>query len=102
MSSTAVNLSQTLPQLFHRRNDSPDVPEDIDDHFNDPNWDYASSPSASTTTFVENNRSSWENKSFRSSDIETSSQYASTNAASKTDLHEPALQNECVFLYPQS
>ena len=94
MSSTAVNLSQTLPQLFHRRNDSPDVPEDIDDHFNDPNWDYASSPSASTTTFVENNRSSWEDKSFRSSDIENASQCESSVGPAKLEAREVALQNE--------
>ena len=94
MSSTAVNMAQSLPSLFHRRNDSPDVPEDIDDHFNDPNWDYeAPSPTATTTTFV-GDRSSWEEKSIRSSDIENSSRYESSNGASKVDLREAALQNE--------
>lgn len=97
MQSTAVRLHPTLPNLIHRRNDSPDVPEDIDDHFNDPNWDYsAPSPTATTATFVQNS-ASWENKSFRSSDIEMSSQYESTKGPSKVDLHDNVLQNEYVL-----
>lgn len=96
MSSTAVNSSPTYPQFIQRRNVSPDVPEDIDDdeHFNDPNWDYsAASPSATTETFVEK-RSSWTDTSFRTSDIENSSQYESSKGPSKVDLREAALQNE--------
>lgn len=102
MASTAFS-STYFPQILQRRNVSPDVPEDIDDsfdeHFNDPNWDYSTpSPSSDTTTFVEK-RSSWTNSSVRTSDIETSSQYGSTSGPSKMDLREAALQNEYVIQY---
>ena len=92
MASTAVNPSFSWRQEIQRRNVSPDVPEDIDDHFNDPNWDYVpASPSATTNTFVEK-RSSW-SESFRQSDVEGSSQYEASGP-SKLDMREVTLENE--------
>ena len=94
MASTAVNSSSFFPQVLQHRNVSPDVPEDIDDHFNDPNWDYAPPSPATTTTFVEK-RSSWTNSSVRTSDIENSSQYyGSSSGPSKLDLREAVIENE--------
>ena len=64
------------PYLRNRRNSAPDVPEDVMDHFNDPNWDFTSSPTASVTSFYEKRETaSFTDQSFRSSEIESSCQY---------------------------
>ena len=76
-----------------RRNSAPDVPEDVyDEHFNDPNWDYSSSETASISSYEEKRQtSSWTDHSFRSSDVE-SSRFASSPTG-KLDLREVPMQN---------
>ncbi|TFK93530.1 OPT oligopeptide transporter [Polyporus arcularius HHB13444] len=85
----------SLSQFLHRRNSAPDVPEDVMDHFNDPNWDYSSSsPSASVTSFDEKGQtSSWTDHSYRSSDVESSNYPSTPGGPSKLDLREAPAQN---------
>ena len=82
---------ETFSHLRQRRNSAPDVPEDVMDHFNDPNWDYTSSPTASVSSFDDEKRQTWTDHSFRSSDVE-SSRFASSPTG-RLDLREVPMQN---------
>lgn len=91
MEARAHNLS--FSQFLRRRNSAPDVPEDVMDHFNDPNWDYSSSPSASVTSFEDKAQTaSWTDHSYRSSDVESSNYPSTPGGASKLDLREAPVE----------
>lgn len=95
MESTTTSYSLNIPALLRRRNSSPDVPEDVDyvmAHFNDPNWDLTTPPTATTATFAEKGQtSSWSEQSFR--ETESDSQFDSTQGGtSKFDLREAKIE----------
>ncbi|KAI0757331.1 OPT oligopeptide transporter [Daedaleopsis nitida] len=85
--------AHTFGDLLQRRNSAPDVPEDVIDHFNDPNWDY-SSETATLSSYDEEKRpqSSWSDRSFHSSDLD-SSRFATPVGPSKLDLREAPAVN---------
>ena len=92
-SAASASLSD-VNQLRHRQT-VPDVPEDIDDHFNDPNWDFNAN---SSTLSISTDTDDIEPKRWSKSSTYMGASSDTEMQDSKADFSSEATQVQCAPL----
>ena len=85
-----AHTMSTFPNLSRRH--VPDVPEDVDDvmeHFNDPNWDYAPASPTLSTESIDLDR---KGKAFTDSSRHSTSDYDTESNAESSSYYKTAAE----------